>query len=191
MKQFKPHSSGLGFVAANLVALAAVLVGPFFGWVGLVLAGLLLFIERKSGLVKYYAALGVLLWLLRTVVMAVLSIFQGIFSVGGNIFQSIFGLGFFNWGGNVVFALLRAAVVVGTLACAAYGAYHALKWTLWKPPLLGNVAENFLSKIEQPLYNGEGDVPTECKLRTDEPVADAPQEALPPAPDEHEHKNQQ
>ncbi len=180
MKIYDPHRSGFGFVAANLVAMAAVLVGPFFGLVGLVAAGLVLLLDKKSGLVKYYATLGMMLWVVRTVLNAATSVVQGIFSVGGNVFESVFGLDIFNWGGNVAFSLLRAAIVVAVLGCSAYSAYNACKWMVWKPPFLGNLAERILKNIDPPLYSGEGPVPPECMLHTQNQQGAEPPQALPP-----------
>ncbi len=161
---YEPHSSSFSGISANIVALVCVVVSPFFGIVGLLLGVMALFIEKNSGMVKYYASLGLVLWLLRTILNAAVSLIEGIYHAGQTFIGSY--MRFFYWGGNLALSILSLAVFLLVAGCAAYAAYSAYRWKAWRVPVLGTFAEWLAAKAPPACYNGQGPVPSGCEQKT-------------------------
>lgn len=163
-KSYKPHCSSLGGVSANLMAVLALVAAYFLGWGGLVLAVLLLVLEKNSRLTRYYAAMGIIFWAVKAILSTFTSIMDGMNSVGHHVFGSVFSM--FRFGSNMAMSITRAALFVMILCATIYGAVKAYKWIEWRPVIVGKAVDWLLEHVGDSLYNGGDDpVPPGCEHR--------------------------
>lgn len=179
MKTYLPHSSSLGGVSANLVAMGCFLAVLVFRNVGLLAVLILFFAERSSGFVKYHAVQALSLWIVRYAVS-----FVSNFNSGDGPLSEFFGYDFFlfrvaNWGGNLVLGLLDVAVGVAFVVFCIVGAVRAYRWQLWSVPLLGSIADQLYTKGQPVYYDGGPEVPPEARRATDPQPTGGPGPAAP------------
>ncbi len=156
-KVYQPHTTSTGNISANILALCCCALTLLFGVVGFAVSLVLFFIERNSGLVKYYAMFSSVLWVAKTVLNAIFSMFQGRFSIGA------FGVFSFHWGGSILFSLLRLLVALAVIAILVLGAIQAYQWKVWELPLLSNIVFAICNATEPAVYTGDGPVPPGCE----------------------------
>ncbi len=154
MKQYEPHSSSLGNASANLIAALCCALSLMFSLPGIAVSLVLGYLEKKSGLVKYYAAAAAVLGAARFVVTR---IFDGAWAISAPV--------------NIA-----ALVLLVLMGLSAY------RWKEMEIPLVSKWARGLKKALfGKAKYEGDGPVPDDCRQGGAVP-GEGPASTPPPAP---------
>lgn len=172
MNQIQPHKSSIGNIAANLVAMLCFLAVLLFHTFGMVAVLVVFFVEKNSKYVKTQALQAILLYLLRTVLVVALDMFDkgfsGVFSL--SFLPGGWLSGLFRQGSSLALGFARAGVGIAFAALCVWCALRAYKWSDQKLPVLGDWAGQLYQKSQNAaLYDGTGPVPAGMEVNAPPP----------------------
>lgn len=153
MKTYLPHASSFTQISANIVALICCGLTLLFGPFGFILSLILYFTEKYSGLVKYYAMFASVIWVLKTILLSILSLVNG-----SRLFAGMFFIRW-DWGGVFFLSLLRALINILFIVILLLAVVQAYRWQIFKAPIIGRITDYFCTRGAKAAYNGDGPVP--------------------------------
>ena len=167
MKTYEKHSSTFANMDGNVVAMIGYLAISFFGWLGFAAAIFLFFIEKKSGLVKFHLAQGILLRIVYSFFTWVLTFVITLGNLGRGYYSYSYRMGgfrsLFHWGSNLALELVNLAIILLFTALSIWCAVKAYYGQDWQIPLLGSLAMTISKSWSPAAYYGEGPVPPGCE----------------------------